>query len=423
MSLKTTVDNYKKAKSIYKEIDDLWYGLQSGSIEDSEFQTNQILNRLKELKRHLRFIDIQDLSGMYNDKTMTAVTNNTKTFEEALYFWERFFLASKYGNDLFDPLRMKYVPDLNLQPTEIDKFGGEKGLAKSFIGAITHPDNIKEYENKIKRIIIGTMSPQEFRRIFDVIRHKMIAHKNVKNSKIPEKLEEFMKLHEDFFNPFEELDDDKVKEPKHISDKGGALMLRKETFNLARVEFTKRPGGGEYTVLAKTQFARGEIVEICPCIILGEEAKTIDKIKDTIFEIDRDKNEWALVLGYGSLYRHNKKANLEYAYNKLTKQMYFITKKVVKLGEELTINYGQDYWMERMTFKTFGDEERTDRNQGMPVAGKVNTIPGGKDLEESEVQPNAADIKGTDTMKSISSPKNPANPVRSGIAIIGSGQS
>jgi len=428
MSLKTTKENYQQAKEIYKELDDLFYGLQSGDIDDSEFQTNQILNRLKDLKRKLKYIRVQDLSGAYPDKVINAVAKNTKTFEEALYFWERFFLASKLGSDMLDPLTIKYIPDLNLSDKDIEKFGSIKLLAKSFIGAVTHPDNIKEYENKIKRIIIGTMSSNEFRRIFEVIRHKMVGinKKSVAlGASVPEKLEEFMKIQEDFFNPFDEISDGKVGKPKPISDKGGMLQLRKETFNLARVEFTKRPGGGEYTILAKTQFARGEIVEICPVILLGEEAKTIDKLKDTIFEIDREKNEWALVLGYGSLYRHSKKANIEYAYNKLTKQMYFITKSTVKLGEELTINYGQDYWMERMTFKTFGDGERTDRNQGMPTSGKVNTVPEGEDgdLEESEVQPNSADIKGTDSIRAISSPNNPANPVRSGIAIIGSGQS
>ena len=108
--------------------------------------------------------------------------------------------------------------------------------------------------------------------------------------------------------------------------------------------------------------------------------------------------------------------------------MYFITNKTVKHGEELSINYGQDYWMERMTFNKMTDVERTDQNQGMPIiSGKVVTKPKvkpvTKDLEESEVQPNASDIKNTENIRQISSPNNPANPVISGVAIIGSGQS
>jgi len=237
----------------------------------------------------------------------------------------------------------------------------------------------------------------------------------VQKIKLNKMINEF-KVNEDFFNPF---DEDKFKEvkPKHISDKSEPLLLRKETFNLARVEFSKRPGG-EFTILAKTQFAKGEIVEICPSIILGEEAKTIDKLKDIIFEIDKDKNEWALVLGYGSLYRHSDKANVEYAYNKLTKQMYFITKRPIKLEEELTINYGTSYWQERMTFNTMDKEKtRTDNNQGMPISGKAIT------KNESEVQPNAADMENKDNVRALSSPNNPGNPAISGICVIGSGQS
>jgi len=219
------------------------------------------------------------------------------------------------------------------------------------------------------------------------------------------------KLNEDFFNPFDE--DGKFKEvkPKHISDKGGDLIPRKETFNLGRVEFSKRPGG-EFTILAKTQFAKGEIVEICPVVLLGEEAKTINYLKDIIFEIDKDKNEWALVLGYGSLYKHSDESNIDYAYNRLTKQMYFITKKPIKLSEELTINYGQDYFMERMNFNTTEDVERTDNNQGMPSTAKPEN--------ESEVQPNAADIQGKNSARALAD--SSSSPVKSGIAIISDSQ-
>jgi len=427
MSLKATKDNYNKAKAIYKEIDDKYYDLQSGELDETEFQLNQLLNRLRDLKKYLKYIEVSDLEGNYEQKTIDAVKHNLETITEAAYYWERFFLGAKYAIDLRDPIRIEYIPNLKLGSYEMRIWGGnEREVAKRFIAAITHPDNIKEFERSIRRMALGTMSQKEFDKIFNVIKHKMISvpKRKVSEMKVPT-LKEYS-LNEDFFNPFDE-DDLKEKKPQHISDKSGPFLLRKETFNLARVEFSKRPGG-EYTVLAKTQFARGEIVEICPVVILGEEAKTIDRLKDIIFEIDRDKNEWALVLGYGSLYRHSDKANLDYAYNRLTKQMYFITNKTVKHGEELSINYGQDYWMERMTFNKMTDVERTDQNQGMPIiSGKVVTKPKvkpvTKDLEESEVQPNASDIKNTENIRQISSPNNPANPVISGVAIIGSGQS
>jgi hypothetical protein len=409
MSLKTTVNNYKNAKRVYQEIDNKFYDLQSKNLQESEFILNQLLNKLNTLKRHIRGINISDLTGKYPDKTIDAVTYNIEVFNDAVYFWERFLLGSKYAIGLRDPIRLKYVPGLNLENYELNKWGGsENEVSKRVIGTLTHPDNVLEYDRSIKRMILGTMIQREFNRIFDVLKHKM--HKKINEEMIEP-------INEDFFNPFD--DDSRLKEtkPQHISDKSSPLVIRKETFNLARVEYSKRPNG-EYTVIAKTHFARGEIIEMCPAIILGEESKAINKIKDIIFEIDKDKNEWALVLGYGSLYKHNDKPNVEYAYNKLTKQMYFITKRTVKQGEELTINYGQDYWMERMNFNTMTDTERTDKNQGMPVvSGKVVT------KNESGAEKNAADIQGNNEIKSLSAPNNPHNPVRSGVAIIGSGQS
>ena len=125
-------------------------------------------------------------------------------------------------------------------------------------------------------------------------------------------LDEYIKLNEDFYNPFDEKDD-KPQTPKNIADAGGLFQPRKETFNLARVEWSKRPGG-DYTVYSKTQFARGEIIEICPLIILPEIARTVDRLKDLVFEIDKKKGEYGLVLGYGSLYRHSDEPNVDYAY-------------------------------------------------------------------------------------------------------------
>jgi uncharacterized protein len=417
MSLKSTVENYKRAKLLYKEIDDVYYDLQQGAIEETEFILNQTINKFSEFKKYLKGIHLEDLKDKYPEKTQEAVKSNVEIFNDALYFLERFFLGAKYALGLREPIMVKYVPGLNLEQHELDKWGGEKQLSRKLIAALTHPDNVLEYDKSIRRMILGTMLQKEFGRIYDIIKHKMIkpAKKSkLKENKIPT-LEEYMKIiNEDFFNPFDITD--KEKKPGKISDKGGPLTVRKETFNLARVEFSKRPGG-EFIILAKTQFAKGEIVEICPVILLKEEAKTIDNLKDIIFEIDREKNEWALVLGYGSMYRHSEQANVEYAYNRLTKQMYFITKKPVKLAEELTINYGQDYWMERMNFnKVTDDEVRTDQNQGMPTSGKAIT------KNESEVQPNSADMENKSNVKAMSSPNNPRNPVISGVAIIGTGQ-
>ena len=226
-------------------------------------------------------------------------------------------------------------------------------------------------------------------------------------------LEKYKELNEDFYNPFDEADESAKKEPTTIKDSGGSFEKKKESFNLSRVEWSKRPGGG-YTVIAKTQFARGEVIEICPLIILGEEAKTIERLKDIIFEIDTKKGEWGLVLGYGSLYSHSDKPNIEFAYNKRQKHMFFIAKRPIQLREELTIDYGKQYWQERSNLNLMATIPNVSN-----VKDETILKP---ELEESEIQPGMVDQTTVNTAKSFAKPNDKSNPVVSGVAIIGLGQ-
>jgi len=218
-------------------------------------------------------------------------------------------------------------------------------------------------------------------------------------------------LNEDFYNPFK--DDDTIKKnskSNHISDKSEPLQLRKEVFNINRVEYSKRDGGG-YTVLAKTQFARGEIVEICPVIFVGSEVKAVKILKDYVFEIDKDKNIYGVVLGYGSLYRHSTTPNVDFAYNRSNRQMYFMVNKTINVGEELTINYGNDYWAERNNLNIFTNDASN------------NIVQSTTSTTESEVQSNVTDLQNKDQSKINGSPISKSNPGVSGVAIMGVGQS
>jgi uncharacterized protein len=224
---------------------------------------------------------------------------------------------------------------------------------------------------------------------------------------------------EGFYNPYDdEAKAGKVKgnkKPVHISDKGGLLKPRREIFNINRVVYSKRPNA-EFTVLSKTQFAKGEIIEICPVIFLGFEAKAIDRLKDFIFEIEKEgKNGgmWGLVLGYGSLYKHSEEPNVEYAYNRANRQMYFKAARVIQAHEELTINYGKDYWEERAMFGTMAPKNET------PAEGAEGEVDEGMGL-----QPNADTLTGELEVKANTSGNsqgpdatvNAMNPARSGRA-------
>lgn len=220
------------------------------------------------------------------------------------------------------------------------------------------------------------------------------------------------KINEEFFNPFEKTDIE-VK-PSHIADRGGPLKLRKEVFNINRVEYSKKKNGA-YCVLAKTQYAKGEIVEIAPIIFVGPEAKAVPRLKDYIFEIDSAKEQYGVVLGYGSLYGHSQTPNITFAYNKENRQMYFIAAKTINAGAELTIDYGKDYWAERSGFGTMAPQQ-----QESPIKSGEAVAKG--ESNESAVQPNAEDITNASVAKQFSQPNNAANPTVSGVAIKGIGQ-
>ena len=226
-------------------------------------------------------------------------------------------------------------------------------------------------------------------------------------------LEEF-EINEDFFNPWEN-EDKKPSKPKKITDAGLSLGIRKETYNPSRIEYFKKGPG--YIVKARTHFGANETVEIAPVIILGSESTAVDGLKDIVFALDKRGTQYALVLGYGALYSHSDKPNLSYAYNRKTKQMHFITTRIVKFGEDLTINYGKDYWVAKKEFNMMGDHDKGDaavtRLEPQLVKG---------DLEESEVQPNAADNMQDGKARSMGDPRNRNNPAITGVAIRGIGQ-
>lgn len=403
MSLQTTITNYKKARSLYKDIDDKWYELQSGNIEPNNFLIDELIRKTERLNFFVSKIDVNDINTSdFSEKAKKAAIDNINIFKEAAYYLSRVFLGQKYYEDLESALAIKFVPKLNISPGKSKLYGAEDNeeLAKQIAGFMTKPENIKDYLNKIKRISLGTMSINEFKKMWELIKEQI--RKPIK----------FVK--EDFENPFDDSETDKknLNKVKHFKDQGGLLRLRKETFNSNRIEVSKKKKG-RYSVFAKTQFAQGEIVEICPVMILGAEATAVDKLKDIIFEIDKENGEWGLVLGYGSLYNHSFKPNCEYAYNKLTKQMLFMTLIPIKASEELTINFGKDYWNARTKFNLMGTGKEEPSN------AEIIT----KSVEESEVQPNKSDIDQNRTTAMMAEPNGKFNPAYNGVAIQGTGQS
>jgi len=88
--------------------------------------------------------------------------------------------------------------------------------------------------------------------------------------------------------------------------------------------------------------------------------------------------------------------------------MFFIARNHIKAHEELTINYGTEYWNERANLN---------------MVKKLETMYKTEDIEESEIQPGVVDMEAGKVRSEFSVPNSKANPVMSGIAIQSLGQS
>ena len=411
----------------YNEIEKLYTKIQDNyeKIEYLPMKRDQIHEEtIKLIDKTSKMIEEIELKFDGVDEEEQIMLVNLSDMKEDLYYLKNSIEGIMNYSDIIKPLEV-LIKKNGVSQIVKDNFNVDTNqeLAAKIADILTHPSNVVKYQNYVDKILRGSMSSRTFEMLLDVIQSNLISKLNIVNNTEEKRYNyESMKKHEiqslddflneGFFNPFEE-DDQKEKKPKAMGDVGGIMKPRKEYFNQNRIEFTRR-AGGDYTLMSKTQFAKGEVVEICPTLILGIECKSVDKLKDIVFELDRENSLFALVFGYGSMYRHSLNANCEYAYNKSTRQMYFLAKRFIKVGEELTINYGEDFWQAKQSYNLMAKQESPAQ-----VANKEGTD---KNESSTDVQPNLVDTTNSDSSKTLSNPQNKQNPSYTGTSIPG-GQS
>jgi uncharacterized protein len=94
-------------------------------------------------------------------------------------------------------------------------------------------------------------------------------------------------------------------------------------------------------VFATRSFAEGEVVERCPTVEVADGDVT-GLLGDYVFTSVKD-GDVLVVLGNGMLYNHSADPNLEYLQDDPTTIIFRAVRKV-KRGDELTIDYGDEWW-------------------------------------------------------------------------------
>ncbi len=93
-------------------------------------------------------------------------------------------------------------------------------------------------------------------------------------------------------------------------------------------------------VFALKDITKGEILEICPVIILDKkDTKIIDPTELYNYYFSWKDEGGGLALGYGSIYNHSYQPNARYKTKYPSKQIIFTAIKNIKQGEEILVNY------------------------------------------------------------------------------------
>ena len=108
-----------------------------------------------------------------------------------------------------------------------------------------------------------------------------------------------------------------------------------------KLEKTATKGRG---VFAQKKFMVGDIVEMCPVLLINYVNNTLLKktgLYNYAFQWEK-KDQVAIAAGYGSFYNHSFTPNLKHDCNYEREAIRFTAITEINCGDELTINYNGD---------------------------------------------------------------------------------
>jgi SET domain-containing protein len=93
-------------------------------------------------------------------------------------------------------------------------------------------------------------------------------------------------------------------------------------------------------VIAEVDFKKGDTIEIVPLLLMPmKEFELIKQTKLYYYFFEYTNSNFAIALGYGSLYNHSYTPNARYLYSFKNKQLIIKAIKNIKKGEEIFFNY------------------------------------------------------------------------------------
>jgi SET domain-containing protein len=97
-------------------------------------------------------------------------------------------------------------------------------------------------------------------------------------------------------------------------------------------------------VFAARRFTEGEVIEVCPTVMF-EDDEIEGPVRHYLFSA-RQPGKVMLVFGYAMLYNHAAQPNM---FHRTAGRLLieFVALRDIEAGEELTHDYGEEYWNDR----------------------------------------------------------------------------
>jgi len=106
-------------------------------------------------------------------------------------------------------------------------------------------------------------------------------------------------------------------------------------------------------IFAGIKFDIGDMIEICPVLILSENERSIihkTSLHNYYFVWGDNEKKAAIALGYGSLYNHSSDPNAQFTPSYEEGVIYIESLKKIEIGDEILFNYIDLYSEEKLWF-------------------------------------------------------------------------
>jgi len=111
--------------------------------------------------------------------------------------------------------------------------------------------------------------------------------------------------------------------------------------------YVKWTDGKGYGVFTNKFIKRGEIIETCYCIKVGDPIS--NNLHDYIFNYPKINSvEHVLPLGFGCIYNHDNDYNAMWFDASIPYHFNFIAQKNINIGDEICTYYGDEYWPKKI---------------------------------------------------------------------------